>query len=273
MTLLENVRHDKNDNVTIATVQQMAKTIGKKGVLVGTCDGFVGNRMFSVEHSEAFRLLLEGAMPHEIDSFLRKDFGFKMGIFQVLDLSGLDVLYRSRKDRGWLENNYLNSPYGKEKGYYPFELGDILVSEKDRLGLKAGKGMYDYNNMKTRKPERSSMVEKLLIELSKKNGIERRNISKDELTERLFYPMINEGFKILEEKIAIRPSDIDVISVFGYGFPIYKGGPMFWADLVGLRKIRDALVKYNRLYPNIWYFKVKLILQLIFVLMIIMVLL
>jgi len=249
MLLLENIRHDKNDATTLATIQQMAKVIKKHGVLVRTCEGFVGNRIFAVEGSEAHRLLLEGATPQQIDKVVF-DFGFPMGIFQVMDLSGLDVMYRHREDHGWLKNKEL-SPTGAE--YYPFDISDELVSEHNRLGLKVGKGFYDYEG--GRKAVASKQVNDLIIKFSEKKGIKRRTITNEEIVERCFYPMVNEGFKILEEGIAIRPSDIDVVLVFGYGFPAYKGGIMFWGDLIGLSKIRDALNRYSQQYPNVPYFK------------------
>ena len=252
MQLLENVRHAGNDNVTIATVQALAKKINKKGVLVRTCEGFVGNRMYAIEGTEASRLVLEGALPEQVDKVLYK-FGYPMGIFQVSDLSGLDIGYRSRSDKGWVKDP-TKCPLGMD--YYPFELSDSLVGDHERLGLKVGKGWYDYEG-RSRKPIPSKKVTEMILEMSRKKGIKRREISDEEILERCMYPMINEGFKILEEGIAIRPSDIDVVKVFGYGFPAYRGGPMFYADLVGLRKIRDTLLKYSKKYPSVPFFRVE----------------
>ena len=235
MQLLENVRFDGgSDDITCATVQKMAKTIGKKGVLVKSCMGFVGNRMYRVEGIEAAKLLLEGCTPTQIDNVCYKDIGCAMGIMQVADLSGLDIGYKSRKDNGLLN---------KPSDYSPI---DILVEKYGRLGLKVGKGYYDYPGLpKSRKPTKSQFVEDLIIKMSKERGIIRRKISKEEIIERLYYPFINEGFKILEEGIAIRPSDIDVVFVFGYGFPAYRGGPMHWAETqIGLKKLYKTLLKY-----------------------------
>jgi len=236
MLLLENVKHNKCDNKTIATVQNMAKIIKKKGVLVGTCDGFVGNRMFRMEGIEALRLTMEGIKPKRIDDLLIK-FGYPMGIFQVLDLSGLDIGYRSREDKGYFKEGF------KKPKYY-VETPDILVRDYNRLGLKVGKGIYDYP--KGRKPVESKLVNELFNKEMKLKGKINRNdqISDDEIIARCLYPMINEGFKILEEGIAIRPSDIDVVLVFGYGFPPYRGGIMKYADTIGIKKIRDTLNKF-----------------------------
>lgn len=252
MLLLENVRHDKNDNVTIATVQNLAKIIKKKGVLVRSCPGFVGNRMYRIQGSEAYRLILEGSLPQEIDKILY-DFGMAMGIFQVSDLSGLDIGYRARDDYGYIQNQESFPNGGKD--YYMYDVPDILVKKYARLGLKAGKGIYDYPNPKTRKPVPSKLVTNLIYEISKKKGIQRRNISKDEVLERLFYPMINEGIKILEEKVAIRPSDIDVVFCFGYGFPAFRGGIMNYGDLIGMKKIRNKLLEFYNNNKNVPYFK------------------
>jgi len=246
MQLLENVRFDGgSDDITCATVQKLAKRIGKKGVLVRSCKGFVGNRMYAVEGQEAGRMLFEGATPSQIDEVIYKDIGCAMGLFAVGDLSGIDIGYKSRKDNG-----LLNNPNN-------YSIGDILVEKYGRLGLKVGRGYYDYPNLpKSRKGVKSKFVEDLIIKTSKERGIERRNISKEEIIQRVFYPFINEGFKILEEGIAIRPSDIDVVFVFGYGFPAHKGGPMHWAETqIGLKKLYNVLSNYYAKYPDRPWFK------------------
>jgi len=248
MLLLENIRHDKTDATAIATIQNMAKTIKKHGVLVRTCEGFVGNRVIATEGTEAHRLMLEGATAQQVDQVL-VDFGFPMGPLQVLDLSGLDVFYRHREDHGWVKDKSL-SPIGAE--YYPFEFADTLVAELGRLGQKVGKGFYDYQG---RKSVPSKQVDDLVVKLSEKKGIKRRQITEQEIRERCLYSMVNEGCKVLEEDIAIRPSDIDVVFVFGFGFPAHKGGIMFWGDQVGMTKIRDTLNQYSQQYPTVPYFK------------------
>eukprot|EP01084_Bolivina_argentea_P255821 430427_1 len=243
MQLIENVRFNGGaDNITCATVQNMAKLIKKKGVLVRSCPGFVGNRMYGKEGMEAGKLLLEGAMPIQIDGVCTDDIGCKMGIIQVWDLSGLDLGYRARKEKGITSKRYA--------------LSDILC-ENNRRGLKSGKGMYDYPHLpQSRQPVKSKFVENLIIKISNKYNIKRREISRKEIKERLFYPMINEGFNILNDGIAIRPSDIDVVLVFGYGFPAFRGGPMFWAEnQIGLKKLYNTICKYYKKYPNDLYWK------------------
>jgi len=246
MQLLENVRFEGGcDEVTQATVQQLAKRIGKKGVLVRSCKGFVGNRMFAMQGMEAGHMLFEGAMPWDIDQVMYHDVGCAMGIFQVGDLSGNDIGYKSRKDNGLLDS--------ADK----YSISDILVEKHGRLGMKVGKGYYDYPNLpRSRKGEKSKFVEELILSESKKRGIPRRKISKQEMVERIFYPFINEGFKVLEEGIAIRPSDIDVVFIFGYGFPAHKGGPMHWAEReIGLKRIYETLSKYSKQFPDRPWFR------------------
>ena len=243
MQLLENVRFDGGaDDVTCATVQNMAKLIGKKGVLVRSCPGFVGNRMFRLETAEAMVMVMEGASPADIDSVCYKDVGCAMGVIAVMDLSGLDLGYDARKEKG------IKDPR--------FALSDALV-ESGRRGLKTGKGMYDYPGFpKSRKGVPSKFVEGMILKIAKAQGVERRNISKQEILERLFYPMINEGFNILNEGVALRPSDIDVVLVFGYGFPPHKGGPMHWAQSeIGLKKLYKTMLKYQAKYPGVEYWK------------------
>jgi len=243
MQLLENVRFDGGaDDVTCATVQQMAKLIGKKGVLVRSCPGFVGNRMFRLETSEAMAMVMEGASPAEIDDVCYKDVGCAMGVIAVMDLSGLDLGYDARKESGIKDPRYA--------------LSDALV-ESGRRGLKTGKGMYDYPGFpRSRKPAPSKFVENMIVEIAAKQNVQRRKISKQEILERLFYPMINEGFNILNEGVALRPSDIDVVLVFGYGFPPYRGGPMHWAQSeIGLKKLYKTMLKYQAKYPHVAYWK------------------
>jgi 3-hydroxyacyl-CoA dehydrogenase len=231
MRLLEVVRGAKSSKVAIATAMAVGKRINKAPVLVGVCDGFVGNRILHQRQREADRLILEGALPHQVDKVLY-DFGFPMGPFAMSDLAGLDVGWRIRKGKG------VKSP-----------VADRLC-EMGRFGQKTGAGFYRYDEKRNASPDPE--VEKIILEVSAAQGITRRQISDQEILERLLYPMVNEGAKILEEKIAIRPSDIDVIWVYGYGWPVYRGGPMFWADQVGVKTIRDRMLEFQRQYGEHW---------------------
>jgi 3-hydroxyacyl-CoA dehydrogenase len=232
MRLLENVRGAKSSNTTIATAMAVGRQIGKVPVLVGVCYGFVGNRMLHQRGREAEKLILEGALPQQVDKVLY-DFGFPMGPFAMGDLAGLDVGWRIRKGKG-------------QKS----AVAD-RICEMGRFGQKTGAGYFKYEGS-DRTPRPDPEVEKIILEVSKEMGIQRRAISDDEILARLLYPMVNEGAKILEEKIAIRPSDIDVIWVYGYGWPIYRGGPMFWADSIGLKVIRDRMLEWERQHGDDW---------------------
>jgi 3-hydroxyacyl-CoA dehydrogenase len=225
MKLLEVVRGSRTSKPVIATAMAVGKRINKVPVLVGVCYGFVGNRMLHQRGVQAERLLLEGALPWQVDKVLY-DFGLPMGPFAMGDLAGLDVGWRIRKGRG------ATSP-----------VADRLC-EMGRFGQKTGKGYYVYDANRTAQPDPE--VERIITEVSKELGIERRSFSAQEILERLLYPMVNEGAKILEEGIAIRASDIDVIWVYGYGWPVYRGGPMFWADQVGLKTIRERIVELGK---------------------------
>jgi 3-hydroxyacyl-CoA dehydrogenase len=194
--------------------------------VVGVCDGFVGNRMLAQRGKQSEKLLFEGALPQQVDAVVTK-FGMPMGPFAMGDLAGLDIGWRSRKDRG-----------------IKSEIADALC-EAGRFGQKTGKGYYKYEGG-SRSPLPDPDVEKLIEETLQKLGKKRRVVSDDEILERMMYPMINEGARILEEGIAARPSDIDVIWLYGYGWPIYRGGPMFWADSVGLKQIADRLSYYAK---------------------------
>jgi 3-hydroxyacyl-CoA dehydrogenase len=226
MRLLENVRGAKSSKTTIVTAMAIGRKINKIPVLVGVCYGFVGNRMLHQRGIQAEKLLLEGALPQQVDKVLT-DFGFPMGPFAMGDLAGLDVGWRIRKGRG-------------QKA----AIADRLC-EQGRFGQKTGAGYFKYEGT-DRTPRPDPEVEKIIAEVAGELGIKRREIADDEIRERLLYPMVNEGAKILEEKIAIRPSDIDVIWVYGYGWPVYRGGPMFWADQIGLKTIRDRLLDFQR---------------------------
>ena len=221
MRLLEIVRGAKTAKPVIATSMALAKTIRKVPALVGVCDGFVGNRMLAQRGREAERLLIEGALPHQVDKVLT-DFGFPMGPFAMGDLAGLDVGWRVRQARG------TKAP-----------IADALY-EAGRLGQKTGAGYYHYEPG-SRAPLPDPEVERIIVGVSEKLGVERRPIAEPEMLERLLYPMINEGAKILDEGIALRPGDIDVIWVYGYGWPVYRGGPMHYADTVGPARIAERL--------------------------------
>jgi 3-hydroxyacyl-CoA dehydrogenase len=222
MKLLEIVRADHTSKEVIATSMKLAKTIGKIAVLVGVCPGFVGNRILGARGREAQKMVLEGAMPWDVDRVLY-DFGFPMGPFAMSDLAGLDI--------GWV----------KEKSHGE-TIRDVLC-EADRRGQKTGAGYYDYDENRNAKP--SPVTEKIIKDFVSKSGKNPRTIGDDEILERCIYPMINEAAKILEEKKAIRPSDVDVVWVNGYGWPVYRGGPMHFADSVGLDKVVTKLKEFQ----------------------------
>jgi len=223
MKLLEVVRGDKSSNEVIATSMAIAKKIGKIPALVGVCQGFVGNRILAMRRIEANAMSLEGATPAQIDDVLY-DFGFPMGPFAMSDLAGLDI--------GWKAETSTSST-----------IKDLL-NESGRKGQKNGRGYYTYDP-KTRAKTPDPEVEKMVADFGRSKGIEQRNFDNEEILERCLLPMVNEGAKILEEGIAIRPSDIDVIWINGYGWPVYTGGPMFWADTIGLDTVVAKIKKYG----------------------------
>ncbi|MCZ6720472.1 MAG: 3-hydroxyacyl-CoA dehydrogenase NAD-binding domain-containing protein [Proteobacteria bacterium] len=239
MRLLETVRGGKTSDETIAAVMALAKRIGKTGVLVGVCDGFVGNRMLYGYLREANFLIEEGAFPHQVDEAL-VEFGMAMGPFGINDLAGLDVGYRVRKRQAASRPKHLR--YSK--------IGDTIC-EMGRHGQKTGKGWYRYEPG-NRTPLRDPEIEALIVEESKALGIARREVGAEEIVERCIYPLINEGAKILEEGIALRASDIDVVWINGYGFPRWCGGPMFHADSVGLGKVYEAVCRYHESQGPYW---------------------
>ncbi len=222
MRLLEVVRAKKTSKSVIATAMQLAKKIGKVAALVGVCPGFVGNRILYARQEQANAMLLEGAMPWEIDQVIY-DFGLPMGPFAMGDLAGLDI--------GWDKQNTSSSTIRE------------VLCEKDRRGQKTGAGFYDYDEQSNAKP--SPVTEQIVRDFAGRSGKAQRKISSDEILERCVYAQINEGAKILEEGIAIRPSDIDIVWINGYGWPAYRGGPMFYADTVGLARIVAKLKEYG----------------------------
>ena len=224
MRLLEIVRGAKTAPDVLATAVETGRALGKVTVVVGVCDGFVGNRMLARRSGQAERLLLEGALPDQVDKAL-VDFGFKMGPFATGDLAGLDIGWRLRKARG------LKAP-----------IADALC-EAGRLGQKAGRGYYAYG-ADGRTPIPDLEVESLIVAAAARLGIKRRAIGAEEIVERLLFPMINEGARILDEGMAARPSDIDVIWLNGYGWPVTRGGPMFYADRIGLGRVAARLKEF-----------------------------
>ena len=232
MRLLEIVRGDATEADVIATSMALAKTLRKTGVLVGVCEGFVGNRMLLAYLRESYFLLEEGALPEQVDKAIY-DFGFPMGPFTMLDMAGLSV--------GYLIRQHQAATRPADERYSDIE--DRIV-EMDRLGQKTGAGWYRYE-AGDRTPIPDPEIDKMIAETSADLGIERREISDQEIIERCLYPLVNEGAKILEEGIAIRSSDIDVAWLYGYGFPRRRGGPMFWADLIGTNTVYDKLVEFQ----------------------------
>jgi 3-hydroxyacyl-CoA dehydrogenase len=222
MKLLEVVRGKETRDDVLATVMKLAKTIGKVAAVSGVCPGFIGNRMLSPRQQQANALIMEGANYWDIDDVLL-EFGFPMGPFQMGDLAGTDI--------GWHRD-----PSRIET------IRDALCA-KGRFGQKAGKGYYDYDEARNRTP--SEETKAIIADFAAKEGKPQREISKDEIRERLLYPMVNEGAKILDEKMAQRASDIDVVWINGYGWPLYTGGPMFWADTIGLKTVVEGLEKHG----------------------------
>jgi 3-hydroxyacyl-CoA dehydrogenase len=237
MRLLENVRGEASSPETIKTAMSLGKRLGKTAVLAGVCDGFIGNRMLYAYTRQANFLLEEGALPQEVDKVIY-DFGFPMGPFAMGDLAGLDVGWRIRQERASTRpTNLRYSPIADR------------ICEQGRFGQKTGAGWYRYEEG-SRKPLPDPEIEALILEVSKEQGIERRKISDQEILERCIYPLINEGAKILEEGIAIRSSDIDIVWLYGYGFPRYRGGPMFYADTVGPKTIYETMVRLHETHGD-----------------------
>jgi 3-hydroxyacyl-CoA dehydrogenase len=222
MKLLEVVRGDKTAPDVLATAMAIGKKIGKVAVVAGVCHGFIGNRMLSTRQQPAMQLLLEGATPAQIDK-VHTDFGMPMGPFQMSDLAGLDI--------GWHRD-----PSKVET------IRDALCAA-GRFGQKNGKGFYDYDAKRVGTPSAEALA--IIEEFRATSNLPKREISDQEIVERTLYPMVNEGYKILEEGKAQRASDIDVVWIYGYGWPVYRGGPMFWGDLEGAGKIVEALERHG----------------------------
>jgi 3-hydroxyacyl-CoA dehydrogenase len=237
MKLLEVVRGAKTAPDVLLTAMQLGKKIRKVPVVAGVCHGFIGNRMLMPRQVEATKLLLEGATPEQVDK-VHVDFGMPMGPFQMADLAGVDIGWH--RDPNRIDN-----------------LRDALCAI-ERWGQKKGAGFYDYDEK--RRPSPSLVVQEIIEKFAAEKGIERRHISDQEIIERTIYPMVNEGAKILEESMAQRASDIDVVWVYGYGWPVYKGGPMYWADNIeGLTKIVAGLKQQEtRMRPEFSFSKLLL---------------
>ena len=232
MRLLENVRADCTAPDVLATVMQVGKKLGKVAVLVGGADGFVGNRMLAQRSREVLFLLEEGALPQQVDKVL-VEFGFAMGPLAVSDLAGLDIGWRNRKSRAHL----------RQPGVRDCNLLD-KVCELGRYGQKTNAGWYRYD-AGSRAPLPDPVIERLIVDHSNQHGMVRRQISDQEILERCLYSMINEAAKILQEGVAARAIDVDMVWLHGYGFPRYRGGPLFYADEVGINHVLDAILKYR----------------------------
>jgi 3-hydroxyacyl-CoA dehydrogenase len=238
MRLVEIVRGKRTKKEVVATALALSKKLGKVGVVVGNCRGFVGNRMMLPYMREAQFLVEEGATPEQVDRALF-NFGMAMGIFAVDDMGGIDLAYRVKQEYKHLEKPGVRTPLVLEKLYH---LG--------RYGQKTGAGWYRYDE--NRKPSPDPAVHELIEKTAAEGGIARRHITDDEIIERCIYIMINEAAKILDEGFALRAADIDVIYVTGYGFPAYRGGPLWYADTVGLKRVRDRIREFQAQHGDFW---------------------
>ncbi|PLP97035.1 3-hydroxyacyl-CoA dehydrogenase NAD-binding domain-containing protein [Cupriavidus pauculus] len=234
MKLLEVVRGEKTSKGVLATVMQIAKKIKKTAVVSGVCDGFIGNRMIEQYSRQAGYLLDEGALPEQVDRAIEK-FGFAMGPFRMGDLAGNDIGWAIRKRRA------------VDKPDIQYSKTADKLCEMGRFGQKTGAGWYDYK-AGDRKPYPNAQVNEMIVEHSKELGITRRKISDEEIVERLVFALVNEGAKILEEGIASKASDIDMVYLTGYGFPLFRGGPMLYADQVGLFNVAQSMKRYAKGY-------------------------
>jgi 3-hydroxyacyl-CoA dehydrogenase len=232
MRLLEIVRGAKTAPDVLATTMQLARKIGKVGVVAGVCDGFIGNRMIEQYFRQAYFLCDEGALPKQIDAALEA-WGMSMGPFRMLDMAGLDVSWSVRKRR------YVEMPEMKYSGWVD------RICELGRFGQKTGAGFYRYE-AGNRNAIPDPVVEEMVLKYSQEQGIARREISDEEIVQRCIYALVNEGAHILEEGIAARASDIDVVYLTGYAFPAFRGGPMFYADTVGLKDVAASMQKFAR---------------------------
>lgn len=238
MRLLEIVRGKASSKEVVATCMQLAKTLGKVGVLVGNCRGFVGNRMFGPYRREAQFLVEEGAGVEAVDRAL-SDFGMAMGPLATGDLAGLDVGWRIRKEYRHLEVPGIRQPFAEDR-----------LCELGRYGQKTGAGWYKYDDQRRTAPDPA--VGELIRQWVAEAGVAQRQISPAEITDRCLYALVNEGARILEEGYALRASDIDIIYINGYGFPAHRGGPMWYADTIGLKHVYDRISEFHRQHGEIW---------------------
>ena len=238
MRLLEIVRGKATSKEVIATSMGLAKKLNKVGVLAGNCRGFIGNRMIHCYGREAQFLVEEGAAVEQVDTALY-DFGMAMGPLAMGDLAGLDVGWRIRKEFKHLEKPGIRVPLVADQ-----------LCEMGRYGQKTGAGWYKYDE--NRKPTGDAVVTALIDQLARAAGIERRSISNEEIIERTIYALVNEGARILEEGIALRSVDIDIVYLNGYGFPAWRGGPMFYADTVGLKNVLAKIEEFEKRHGELW---------------------
>ncbi|KAF7658721.1 hypothetical protein LDENG_00008770 [Lucifuga dentata] len=252
MKLLEVVYGPQSSSQAVATAMQLGKKMGKVSVAVGNCRGFVGNRMLKPYKEQAYFLLEEGATPELVDGAL-EEFGFPMGVFRMSDLSGLDVGWRIRKEEGLTGPGVPpGQPMRIRQGRRYSPLGD-LICEQGRFGQKTGRGWYHYDKPGSRVARPDPWLHRFLEEYRARHGLVARHINHQEVLERCLYALINEGFRILDEGIASGPEDIDVIYVFGYGWPRHRGGPMFYASMVGLTQVLERLEHYHQANPDVPY--------------------
>jgi 3-hydroxyacyl-CoA dehydrogenase len=238
MRLLEIVRGAATSKEVIATCMQLSKRLAKVGVLVGNCMGFVGNRMFGPYRREAQFLVEEGASVEAVDSALY-DFGMAMGPLATGDLAGLDVGWRIRKEFRHLQKPGVRQPFIEDR-----------FCELGRFGQKTGAGWYKYDE--NRKPSPDPQVTALIRQWTSEAGIPQRQISAEEIVDRCIYTLVNEGARLLEEGIALRAVDVDIIYLNGYGFPAYRGGPMWYADTVGLEKVYERIREFQQRLGSWW---------------------
>ena len=236
MRLLEIVRGEKTSKETLATIMKLGKIIKKAAVMSLNAPGFIGNRMLFGYTQQANMLLLEGALPNQVDTAL-ESFGMNMGPFRMMDLVGLDLGWRARK-LAKLETPLTN------------KIADALC-EQERFGQKNGKGFYNYSDG-SRAPNPAPENEEIYVKVAEENGFTRRDISDEEIVDRCILGLVNEGAKILEEGVAQRSSDMDIVYINGYGFPIWRGGPMFYANSIGLDKVLEKINKFAEKDEDFW---------------------